>query len=443
VKERSASQRPSTRSARRGPLVREIITTLLDNYGVFTFNAADRQCVRGLSSGRPQHDDAGRARAKDRNGGYISAFAQDDFRIHSRVTLNLGLRYDVQFPFTDPTTASSPSCRGGSPPSLDGSRGTLFRYEGVSRGIVRRRQQSPPASAWRGIEGDGRTRSARRSACSTQHHGQRVEHHRRTTSPSRSGSRSPPYYTLPIRIAIFPEGRVRSRSLTAHGAAVHIAGAGIRAVAWISSGRSPTGETSRSREKWPQLQRERVVHRGVRPTSRGSVDNNYPVSGLAAPPERQRAAAVSARDDRRCDVLSSIFAALQRPPVRRRAPWLARVRQAYYSFAAATKMSIFRAAGCRESRSATRLWRRTRSEFETIARTASSCRAFLEGRLHEGRGVARAHAGPDCRLRDRDPAVGAAAHLGAGQDRNLDGLTNDRADLVGNASSIAAALEMN
>jgi len=45
-------------------------------------------------------------------------FAQDDFRIHSRVTLNLGLRYDVQFPFTDPTTASSPFVPGRQSTSL-------------------------------------------------------------------------------------------------------------------------------------------------------------------------------------------------------------------------------------------------------------------------------------------------------------------------------------
>ena len=39
---------------------------------------------------------------KTDNGAYLSFFAQDDFRVHPRVTLNLGLRYDLQFPFTDP-----------------------------------------------------------------------------------------------------------------------------------------------------------------------------------------------------------------------------------------------------------------------------------------------------------------------------------------------------
>ena len=39
---------------------------------------------------------------KTDNGWYVSLFAQDDWRIHPSVTLNLGLRYDLQFPFTDP-----------------------------------------------------------------------------------------------------------------------------------------------------------------------------------------------------------------------------------------------------------------------------------------------------------------------------------------------------
>jgi hypothetical protein len=36
------------------------------------------------------------------NAWYFGPFFQDDFRVHPRVTLNLGLRYDLQLPITDP-----------------------------------------------------------------------------------------------------------------------------------------------------------------------------------------------------------------------------------------------------------------------------------------------------------------------------------------------------
>ena len=36
------------------------------------------------------------------NSWYTALFAQDDFRVHPRLTLNLGLRWDVQTPPTDP-----------------------------------------------------------------------------------------------------------------------------------------------------------------------------------------------------------------------------------------------------------------------------------------------------------------------------------------------------
>jgi hypothetical protein len=83
--------------------------TLLDNYGVFTFNGS--RTGSGNTTGNAYADfllglpatmtqDAP-VRKLD-NGAYFSAFIQDDYKIASRLTLNLGLRYDLQQPFTDP-----------------------------------------------------------------------------------------------------------------------------------------------------------------------------------------------------------------------------------------------------------------------------------------------------------------------------------------------------
>src|SRR4030095_8220619 len=75
---------------------------------------------------------------KTDNGAYISMFAQDDYRIHPRVTLNLGLRYDLQFPYTDPENRKLAFVPGQqSQVSPTAPVGLLFpAAPGISRGIV-------------------------------------------------------------------------------------------------------------------------------------------------------------------------------------------------------------------------------------------------------------------------------------------------------------------
>ena len=72
------------------------------------------------------------------NGAYYSFFAQDDFRIHPRVTLNLGVRYDLQQPFSDPQDrklAFVPGRKSQIAPNAP--EGLLFPGdEGIGRGIV-------------------------------------------------------------------------------------------------------------------------------------------------------------------------------------------------------------------------------------------------------------------------------------------------------------------
>jgi hypothetical protein len=120
--------------------------TLLDNYGVFGFNGT-KTAVGGAQGnayadfllGLPNSMTQDAPVRKTDNGAYISAFAQDDFRVHSRVTLNLGIRYDLQFPFTDPQNrklAFVPGQKSTVTPSAP--VGLLFPGDtGVSRGIVK------------------------------------------------------------------------------------------------------------------------------------------------------------------------------------------------------------------------------------------------------------------------------------------------------------------
>jgi hypothetical protein len=114
--------------------------TLLDNYGVFAFNGsrtgnAYADFLLGLPSTMTQDAPV----RKTDNGAYISLFAQDDYRIHPRVTLNLGVRYDLQFPYTDPDNRKLAFVPGRqSQVSPTAPVGLLFPGDdGISRGIVK------------------------------------------------------------------------------------------------------------------------------------------------------------------------------------------------------------------------------------------------------------------------------------------------------------------
>jgi hypothetical protein len=96
-------------------LNKDIQQTLLNNYGVFTFNAGATARVAGggvtAAAGNAYADfllGIPSAVSQDApvtgytNSWYTAVFAQDDYRVRPRLTLNLGLRYDVQTPPTDP-----------------------------------------------------------------------------------------------------------------------------------------------------------------------------------------------------------------------------------------------------------------------------------------------------------------------------------------------------
>ncbi len=77
--------------------------TLLNNYGVFTFsNAVTRNGLADFMLGIPSNVTQDAPVTALWNSWYGALFAQDDYRIASNLTLNLGLRWDVQTPGTDP-----------------------------------------------------------------------------------------------------------------------------------------------------------------------------------------------------------------------------------------------------------------------------------------------------------------------------------------------------
>ena len=135
--------------------------TLLDNYGVFQFNASRTgNAYADFLLGLPSNFTQDAPIRKVDSGTYFSVFAQDDFRIHPRVTLNLGLRYDLQQPLTDPfdrKLAFAPGSK--SQVSPNAPEGLLFPGdEGISRGIVKwdRNNIAPRVGVAWDVRGDGR-----------------------------------------------------------------------------------------------------------------------------------------------------------------------------------------------------------------------------------------------------------------------------------------------
>ncbi|OFW05857.1 MAG: hypothetical protein A3H96_15640 [Acidobacteria bacterium RIFCSPLOWO2_02_FULL_67_36] len=113
--------------------------TLLNNYGVFTFNnGVTKNALADFLIGIPSAATQDAPVTAYWNSWYGAAFLQDDYRISGRMTLNLGLRWDVQTPGTDPLnrfTTYVPGQRSTVNPAAP--VGQLFYGDpGVERGVI-------------------------------------------------------------------------------------------------------------------------------------------------------------------------------------------------------------------------------------------------------------------------------------------------------------------
>jgi hypothetical protein len=136
--------------------------TLLNNYSVWTFNnSVTRNGLADFLIGVPSQVTQDAPVNALWNSWYGALFVQDDYRIGSRVTLNLGLRWDVQTPGTDPLNRFVTYVPGQqSIVNPAAPTGELFYGDpGVERGVIATEWShiSPRAGIVWDPFGDGRT----------------------------------------------------------------------------------------------------------------------------------------------------------------------------------------------------------------------------------------------------------------------------------------------
>ena len=413
--------------------------TLLDNYGVFTFNGSKTgNAYADFLLGLPATMTQDAPVRKLDNGAYISLFAQDDYRVHSRVTLNLGLRYDLQFPLTDPENrklAFVPGARSQVSPTAP--EGLLFPGDpGISRGIVKTDMNNLAPRlgiAW-DPRGDGRT--AVRAAYGV-FYGSITGNEWNTTADNQPftvrqsfptvRTLSDPYGNLPGGVAPFPFNYDPSRPRFTLPAQVF--GPSLDFVWPYTHQMNLTVEKEILRSF--SMSASYVGALGRRLPA--SIDRNYPVFGPGA-----TTANVNARRPYQpgiigqARVLESIFSsdyhALQLSGERRGARFSAK---AYYTFGKALEDVDYQGGGLPAVQNSNRLG------LERGRTSADRTHSFVFSGIWQLDYLENAAPAVRALLNDWTVSTivtlqsGTPLTITSGQDRNFDGLTNDRADLVG------------
>jgi hypothetical protein len=413
--------------------------TLLDNYGVFSFNGsktgnAYADFLLGLPATMSQDAPI---RKLDR-GAYLSLFAQDDYRVHQRVTLNLGVRYDLQFPLTDPQNrklAFVPGVRSQVSPSAP--EGLLFPGDpGISRGIVKTdiNNVAPRLGIAWDPRGDGRM-AVRAGA--GMFYGSITGNEWNTTADNQPftvrqsfptvNTLSDPYRNLPGGVPPFPFNYDPASPRFTLPAQVF--GPSLDFVWPYTYQMNLTVEKEILRSFSASASYVGALGRRLP----GSIDRNYPVFGPGA-----TTANVNARRPYQpgtigqARVLESIFNsdyhALQTSLERRGSRFSAK---AYYTFGKAMEDIDYQGGGLPAVQNSNRidLERARTSADRTHSFTFSG--VYQVGSVDSGSALARALLSDWTLSTIITLQSGTPLTITAGQDRNFDGLTNDRADIVG------------
>ena len=122
-----------------GSLDKTYQNTNLNNYGTFDFRPDNTGNELGdYMLGLPRSFNQDAPVYKTDSNWYTGFFFQDAFRIHPRLLLNLGLRYEIQFPMTDPQDRKNTFVPGAQSTKVPTApKGMLFPGDqGIGRGII-------------------------------------------------------------------------------------------------------------------------------------------------------------------------------------------------------------------------------------------------------------------------------------------------------------------